>query len=141
MKKPDLTLNDIRKSPKLGRVARVSDFVSQEEMVQVQINNARGKKTKRQFDDIDSLVAEMIARFGYDFYKDWNAGKIEDAKVSRMLLAERARERAIFLPLEATICHMVGACIKRHKGEKAPKGPKEAQKIIKAELKVIRGEG
>ena len=92
------------------------------------------------YDDVDAFVAEVIARFGYDVYQKWNAGEIETKTLQKWVLAERARDRAQFIPLEGVIAHMVGACIRRHKKERAPKGPKEAQNIISAEIKAARGE-
>lgn len=137
----ELTLSNIKKSPKLGRQARAADFLSEEEMRELRAVNRRGKRSKRLFSETDAQVAEMIARFGYDTYKAWLADEISDRKMAAMLNAERARERAMWLPIESIIANMVGACIKRHKGEKAPKGPKIAQKILKADIKAMQGEG
>lgn len=139
--KPGLTLNDIRKSPKLAKVSRVSDFLTKEEQAEVRIANMAGKRaSKRKFDAVDAYCAEIIARFGYEAYKAWNSGELDDKLMARMITAERARERASWLPIEAIVINMVGSCIKRQKGEKAPKGPKAAQKVIKIEVQTARGE-
>lgn len=139
--KPALTLNDIRKSPKLAEVSRVSDFLTKDEQNELHITNMVGKRSqKRKFDAIDAYCAEIIARFGYDTYKAWNNGELDDKLVARMIDAERARERASWLPIETIVINMVGSCIKRQKGEPAPKGPKAAQKIMKIEVKAARGE-
>lgn len=132
------TLSTIKKSPKLQpKVVRLSDLVSKEELVQLK---PKRPKKKRAYDDIDAFVAEIIARFGYDVYQKWNTEEIETKTLQKWLLAERARDRAQLIPLEGIIMHMVSACIKRHKKERAPKGPKEAQKIISAEIKAAKGE-
>lgn len=131
------TLNSIRKSPKFEQVVRLSDLVTKEE--KAKLKPAKPKK-KRPYDDIDAFVAEIIARFGYEVYQKWNLGEIETKALQRWVLAERARDRAQFIPLEGVIAHMVGACIRRTKKEKAPKGPKEAQKIISLEIKAAKGE-
>lgn len=136
------TLNDIRKSPKFQKVVRLSDLVTNEEKTKLRALNAKtSKKKKRPYDDIDAFVAEVIARFGYDVYQKWNNGEIETKTLQKWVLAERARDRAQFIPLEGVIAHMVGACIRRNEKERAPKGPKEAQKIISLEIKTARGEG
>lgn len=139
-KKPELTLNEIKKSPKLGRTFRASDFLTKEEQQELRQANLRGRRGKRKFDAVDAYAAEIIARFGYDTYKAWNEGELDAEKMYRMVLAERAREKALILPLESIIVTMVRDCIRRGKKDKKPKGPKEAARIIKQELKVIRGE-
>lgn len=139
--KPGLTLADIRKSPKMGRVSRASDFISKDEMRQLRVANMVGKRSsKRKFDAIDAYCAEIIARFGYDAYKAWNSGELDEKLVARMIEAERARERAGWIPIETIVINMVGSCIRRQKGEPQPKGPKAVQKIMKIEVKAARGE-
>lgn len=139
MKKDEsLTLNGIKKSPKLQQAIRLSDLVSKEEKAKLK---PKRPKKKRPYDDIDAFVAEVVARFGYDVYQKWNNGEIETKTLQKWVLAERARDRAQFIPLEGVIAHMVGACIRRNKKERAPKGPKEAQKIISLEIKAAKGEG
>lgn len=138
--KPKLTLNQIKRSPKLGRQARASDFLTEDDRRKLQQTNARGKRIKRRFDDVDAYIAEMIARFGYEAYLAWNRGEIAQEKMNKMILAERARERAAWIPVEGIIISMVGSCIKRSKKEKAPKGPKRAQEIVKNEVKMAKGE-
>jgi len=139
--KPGLTLNDIRKSPKLAQVSRVSDFLTKNEQSEVRLANMMGKRgSKRKFDSVDAYCAEIIARFGYDTYKAWNSGELDSKLVARMVEAERARERAGWLPIETIVINMVGSCIRRQKGEPQPKGPKAAQKIMKVEVQAARGE-
>lgn len=139
MKKDEsLTLNSIKKSPKLQKKAvRLSDLVTKEEKAKLKPKRPR---KKRAYDDVDAFVAEVIARFGYNVYQKWNAGEIETTTLQKWVLAERARDKIQLIPLEGIIMHMVSACIKRHKKERAPKGPKEAQKIIAQEIKMAKGE-
>lgn len=135
------TLAEIRKSPKIeGRVARASDFMTEEQKERIRQANFVGKKSRRHFDETDAYCAEIIARFGYELYKDWDLYKIDAKFVKHMIEAERARERAQWLPLETIVINMVGSCIKRNKGEPQPKGPKQAQKVMKIEVKAAKGE-
>lgn len=139
--KPGLTLKDIRKSPKLMKVSRASDFMSKNEHDELRAANMMGKRSsERKFDAVDAYCAEIIARFGYDAYKAWNSGELDSKLVARMVEAERARERAGWLPIETIVINMVGSCIRRQKGEPQPKGPKAAQKIMKVEVQTARGE-
>lgn len=138
--KPGLTLNDIRKSPKVGQVYRASDFLTKDEQDKLRHSNFIGKRSKKKFDKVDAYCAEIMGRFGYTAYKAWDSGEIDQEFMTKMVEAERARERAQWLPLETIIINMVGACIKRNKGEPQPKGPKQAQKIMKIEVKAAKGE-
>lgn len=135
------TLADIRKSPKItGRVARASDFMTEEQKERIRQANFVGRTSERKFDGTDAYCAEILARFGYEAYKAWDNGEIDEEFMARMIEAERARERAQRIPLEAIVVQMVGSCIKRNMGEPQPKGPKQAQKIMKAEIKAAKGE-
>lgn len=141
-KKPGLTLSEVRKSPKMGgeRVYRASDFLTDDEKLELQFNNARGRKKKRTYNDVDAYIAEIIARFGYEAYKAWNRGELPPDKMAKMIAAERAREKAKILDLEGIIIAMVGACVRKEKGKPAPKGPKMAIKILKQAVKEAKGE-
>lgn len=139
MTAPELTLKNIRKSPRLNpepKTYRVSDFLTNEQKEARKKRKKQHKKNKRKFDEVDSRVAEIIARFGYDVYEKWNNWEIEDERMERLLCAERAREKAYILPLESIVAHLVKDCIRRHKKEKKPKGPQEAAKIINVEMKI-----
>lgn len=138
--KPEFTLNDIRNSSKV-KVFQASELLTKEQKTKREQRRQTGRRKRRLFDDTDAYIAEIIARFGYDTYRAWNNDEIDEVKMNRWILAERARERAQFIPIEGVIAHMVGACIKRTKKERAPKGPKEAQKIIAQEIKAAKGEG
>lgn len=137
-----LTLNEIRKSPKLGRkkVFQASDFLSKEEQLELKRANFEGRKKRKIFGEIDAFEAEMISRFGYSFFKDWKAGVIKAEQVNKFIAAERARDKASSLALEAIIMAMVGSCVQRAKGQPAPRGLKMAQKIFKNEEKTAKGE-
>lgn len=141
MTTPELTLSKIRQSPKLmGKTFRVSDFRTNEEKEKHIKQKAKRKPKKKRFNEVDSYIAEMIARFGYDAYKAWNRGEIDDRKMTAMIYAERAREKQYILPLETIVAQLVKDCIRRNKKEKKPTGPKEAAKILKAEIKIAMGE-
>lgn len=133
-----LTLANIKKSPKFEpKAIRLSDLVTEEE--RAALRKPKVKKP-RFYDDVDAFVAEMIARFGYDVYERWNKGEITTKRISKWIAAERGRDRANWIPVESIICNMVGSCIRRHKKEKVPKGPKKAHDIMKADIKTARGE-
>lgn len=139
----ETTLKNVRDtSQKLKevRVHRASDFLTKEEQDELRAVNARGKKSKRKFDDVDAFVAEIIARFGYEAYKAWGRGEITTTKMMRLVSAERARERQNMIPLYNIILATVTSCIRVGKGEKKPKGPKQAVNIIKREIKIAKGE-
>lgn len=143
MSTPGLTLENIKQtSPKLNpaRVIRADDVLSDKEKNLIRRNRTAGKASKRRYDDIDAMMAEIIARFGYDTYKAFNNGEIGAEKMTRFLYAERAREASSKLDLYGIIMAMVGSCIRRQKGQPAPKGPKIAQKIFTAEQKIAKGE-
>lgn len=141
MTAPELTLNSIRESlPKQEKSFRVSDFLTKDEKEQRIQRKAKRKPKQQLFNKSDAIVAEMIGRFGYEFYKDWNEGQIDEEWAYRLLAAERARDAADRLKIESVICHLVKDCIRRNKGEKKPTGPKAAAKIIKLEAKIAMGE-
>lgn len=141
MTAPELTLNELRKSPKLlAGAPRVSDFLTKKQKAARAARKQTKRHAKRSFDDVDAYVAEIIARFGYDTYEKWNAGEISDEKMSRLIAAERAREKAYLLPFETIVAQLIKDCIRRSKKERKPTGPKEAAKILKDEAKRARGE-
>ena len=138
--KPKLTLNQIKQSPKLGRQARASDFLTQADREKLQLANARGKRGKRQFNDTDAYIAKMIARFGYDFYLKWNAEELDQLWVDKLMKAEDARERANWVPFEGFIRAIIQGGVPTYNPKHPPKIGKQVQKIIKAEIKAARGE-
>lgn len=132
------TLEDIKKSPKLQpkREFGVSDFLTTEEMARLHKATQKSKQTRRLFDQVDSLVAEIIARFGYDVYLRWSAGEIEHEWLVRMLNAERARDKQNLLSLEGVIIKMVSAQMSK----KPQKAIRQALDIVKEDIRVARGE-
>lgn len=139
-KAPDLTLDTVKKSvkPTGGQVYRASDFMTTEEREEL-VQNTYFAKSEKKFDAIDALVAEILARFGWRAYKAWQDGELGTDRVVRLLAAERARDRATRLNLEAIVMAMVGACVRREKGQPAPKGVKLAQKIYSEEVQIAKG--
>lgn len=141
MTTPELTLNEVRKSPKLiSGVPRVSDFLTKEQKKAREKRKQAHQKTKRIFDEVDAYIAEIIARFGYETYEKWNAGEISEEKMAKLIAAERAREKAYLLPFETLVAQLLKDCIRRSKKDKKPTGPKEAAKILKDEAKKAMGE-
>lgn len=138
--KPKLTLNQIKQSPKLGRQARASDFLTQADREKLRQANVRGKRGRRLFNDIDAYVGEMIARFGYEFYLRWNNGELKQEWVDKLMQAERARDRANWLPFEGFIRALIQGGVPTYRPKHPPKIGKQVPKIIKAEIKAARGE-
>lgn len=136
-----LTLNQVKKSPKISqKTFRASDFLTSQEQQELRESNLKGRKSRRKFDEIDQFAAEIMHRFGYDAYLAWNNGEIEQKRMEKYILAERSRESASLADLLGVIMSMVGSCIKREKGQPAPKGPKIANKILRDVLKTAKGE-
>lgn len=137
MKTPQ-TLADIKKSPKLNkRNFGVSDFLTTEEVEELHTAAAKSHKRQPLFDPIDALVAEIVARFGYDVYLKWSSGEIEHEWLTKMLNAERARDKQKLLSLEGIVFSMVSASMSKD----PKKGVRHAQDIMKQDIKVARGEG
>ena len=138
MRKSDLTLDAVKKSPKLtqGKVYRASDFLTDEEIAEHKAAVFNRKNKKRRFDEIDAMVAEIIARFGWKVYQKWNAGEIPNDKIVRWCYAERAREKQRLLNLEGLILNTgIISSVKK------PSQPhKIAVKILKDEEKIARGD-
>lgn len=137
MESEKITLEKIRKSPKLAaeRNFRTSDFISKEEKKELKRSNSKGKAKK--FSIVEAFEAEVIARFGYDFFKDYYAGLVSVERVNRYLAAERAREKARLLPIEAMIALNAPAGASLNKN--ASKAMKKAQKILSDEIRVAEG--
>ena len=140
MTAPVLTLKEVREKAqaKQARVSRVSDFLTndeKEERLKTRAKSA-GKGSNRLYDAVDAFVAEIIARFGYDAYRAWRfKGEFTTEDMSRMLFAERAREKRLLAPLEAIIISSVAGANQPTKGRQAPKSLKNAIKILKDEQK------
>jgi len=141
MTKPEgATLKEVYKNASQKTTTfRASDFLSNDEQRQLRRANVIGKKQHRRFDAVDALVAEIIARFGYETYKAWDSGEISDEKMSRLIAAERAREAQNRLPLEALMFNLISSCIRIEKGTRRPSGVKRARELIKSEGKIASG--
>lgn len=142
MESPRLTLKEAKKSPKLssGGESRISDFLTDEEKLDLKRSNFQGKRKQKRYNDVDAFVGEMISRFGYGYYKAWAKGEITTAKTNRLIAAERAREKSVLLGAEAILISAISSCVKREKGQPKPKGLKFAQDIFKKEEKIAKGE-
>lgn len=132
------TLEDIKKSPKLNkRNFGVSDFLTTERVEELHTAAANSHRKKPLFDQVDQFVAEIISRFGYDVYLRWQAGEIDDEWLTRMLNAERARDKQKLLSLEGLIYSMVSASMSK----KPQKAVRHARDIMKQDIKIAKGEG
>ncbi len=138
-----LTLNNIRKSPKLAQPAkavRLSDLVTKEEKVKLRKDNPK-KRQKRSYNAVDAYIAEMIARFGYEVYEKWNKHEISQEKMAKLMAAERARDRQKIYNLESLIVSAIAGANNGDKHGKPPKTLKVAFKILEAERKLAEGGG
>lgn len=142
MNKPPLTLSEIRKSEKISpRHVGVADLIPKKELEELRVKQAKAAhKKKCAFDDTDAYVAEIIARFGYDAYQAWNKDQIGDTKMKRLILAERARERQQWLPIEALLRCLIQGGIPTFQIKKPSKAAKKVQEILHDEVKVAKGE-
>lgn len=128
------TLDQIRAEalPKAGRMFRASDFLSDEEKQELHKANAKGKEEEKPYDKVDAYEAEMIARFGFDFFQAWLNGNISEEFAMRAIAAERDREKQTL----STICMMIystgaGANNPADKNGHAPKTLRIAQDLLK----------
>lgn len=94
MRAPDNTkLKTIRENVvQKTTVYRVSDFVSREDSEQLRVDNARGAKKQAKFDRVDAYIAEMIHRFGWEAYRAWKAGEIDEKEMARLIEADRVAD-------------------------------------------------
>lgn len=142
MTRSPLTLDQVRKSEKITpRGVGVADFLSKDELDNLRSIRAKHRnKKKRVFNDSDADVAEIIARFGYDTYKAWKRDEIDEITMNRLLMAERARDRQNWLPLEGLLRALIQGGVPTFHTKKAPKIGKQVPKILEKELKMARGE-
>lgn len=142
VKTPDLTLGNVKQSAKLvgGRVYQASDFMTKDERLELQKRHYTAKSSRpKRFDQVDALVAEILARFGWETYKAWQNGELTTERMVRLLCAERARARAEKLSLEAILLSMIGACVQKPKSGGIPRGVRNAHKIYKEEVEIAKG--
>lgn len=139
MRGAELTLERVKKSQKAApvHVSRLSDFVSSDKVKELHANNVKGSVRKKQFNAVDSYVAEIMARFGYEAYKDWKMGIIPDSRMRALIWAERAREAALLNNIEAviTLTGIAGATSKKSKEpiNRAIQQIKNNEKVMKGE--------
>lgn len=144
---PKLTLQDVRgglgtttpasPAPAGQKSVGVRDFVSKEELQELHDRHfERSVAKKKLFDGVDSLVGEIIGRFGWETYEKWNNGEIDLEWMARIINAERAREKAMLMEIESVTYASVVSTIAKH--------PKKTlagvEKILEQNKKIIKGE-
>lgn len=141
MTTPELTLNKVKENAKsITRVHRVSDFLSNEEKIEIKLaQEARYVAKRRNFDEIDAYSAEILARFGYTAWQAWQNGQIKSEKMAKMVLAERARAKRELLGLETMILAVGAGANNPTKSGHPPKSLKNAIKILKSEQNQAKG--
>lgn len=137
MTMPELTLNKVKETARV-KTSRASDFLTKEEQEEVQKSNLKGRKAKK-FNYIDSYIAEILGRFGYDTYVAWKFGEITEENMAKYISAERAREAQNRLRLENIIVASVSGANQPTKGGHIPKSLKTAIKMLKSEEKLAKG--
>lgn len=137
MTRPELTLENVRETAKV-KSFRASDFLTDKQMDEVKESNLKGKK-KSSFDQVDSYIAEILARFGYDTYVAWKFGEISEQNMARYIEAERSRDAFNRLMIENIIVASVAGANNPAKGGHAPKSLKAAIKMLKNEQNLAKG--
>lgn len=133
----EITLKQARETAKV-KVSRASDFLTDDEIEEVHESNLKGKRSVG-FDEVDSYIAEIIARFGYDTYVAWKFGEISEMNMVRYIEAERCREARNRLRLEHIIVASVSGANRPNKTGHMPKSLKTAIKMLKSEEKLAKG--
>ena len=116
---------------------RASDFLTEDEQAEIRKNNAKGKESP--FNAVDAYVAEILARFGYDTYMAWKAGDIDNSRMQKYILAERARDAQFLFPIENIIVASMAGANNPTRGGHAPKSLQAAIKILKQEQERANG--
>ena len=137
MKEPEISLNKAKEIAGKKRNFRASDFLTEEEKAEVRKNNAKGRAAP--FNAVDAYVAEILARFGYDTYMSWKAGDIDNDRMTKYILAERARDTQRLFPLENLILASVAGANNPTRGGHTPKSLQMAIKILKQEQERANG--
>lgn len=144
--KPEITLAEAKaKLPPKKNNLQASDLIDPERLAELRKKAKesairRREAKKAQFDKWDAYSAEILARFGWEAYQAWNNGEIEIEQMDKWVKAERARDKGQLLNLEAIIISLVTSCVRYSKGSPKPKGPSEARRIYKEEVKIAKGE-
>lgn len=129
----EITLASVRENdlPNAGQYFRASDFLSETEKEQLHAANAKGKEPEKPYDRVDAYEAELLARFGWQAYKAWLDGELDEALAARMMAAERDRERQTLEPILAMIyAANAGANNPADKNGHAPKTLRIAHEIL-----------
>ena len=134
----ELTLNKVKEKAQT-KTFRASDFLTDEEKEQRVKAKATAKRAERLYTPVDSYIAEIIARFGYDAYKAWLNGEISEDKMYRLVLAERSREKRLLFPIENLIVASVAGANQPTKNGSTPKSLKVAIKMLKEEQEKANG--
>lgn len=113
------------------RASRPSDFLTKDQQFELALAREKGKRQHIHFSEVDAYVAEIIARFGYNAYKDWNAGLIKNETMARWIVAERTREKAKTAQMLNVIVSAVAGANNPTKNGQAPKSLKAATKNLK----------
>lgn len=127
------TLTQIRAEdlPEAGQYFRASDFLSDKEKQELREANARGKEEEKIYNKCDAFEAEMIARFGFDFFEAWRTGKVDEAFAYKAIAAERDREKSLIAPIATMIYAANAGANHSDKNGHAPKTLRIAQDILK----------
>jgi len=127
-----MTLDQIKAEalPEAGQYFRASDFLSDEEKQQIRESNAKGKEEEKPYDQVDAFEAEMIARFGFDFFQAWLKGTISEDFAMKAMAAERDREKANIEIVCMTIFATGFGANNPDKNGHAPKTLRLAQDIL-----------
>ena len=131
----ELTLNNVKAKV---REHRASDFLTEEQQIEVKKSNIKGKKSAN-FNQVDAYIAEILARFGYETYMAWKNGDIDETAMARYILAERSREAKNRLRLENIVVASVYGANHPTKHGNAPKSLKTAIKMLKSEEQLAKG--
>ena len=113
-------------TPRLKRGGFFTDFFTDFENNKVNIYK---------FDEVDSLVSEIISRFGYEVYLKWNSGEITTEEITHYINAERAREAARMAEIESVIVGAIGSIFSKSKTT-----ARKINEIIKLNQKIAKGE-
>lgn len=138
MTMPELTLNKVKEKAQT-KTFRASDFLTDEEKEQRVKAKATAKRAEKLYTAVDSYIAEIIARFGYDAYRAWLSGEISEDKMYRLVLAERSREKRLLFPLENLIVASVAGANQPTKNGRTPKSLKVAIKVLNEEQEKANG--
>ena len=125
---PELTLKNVKEKITKVREHKVSDFLTDEQIEEVQKSNIKGKKNTS-FDEVDAYIAEIMARFGYGTYIAWKNGEISEEQMVKYILAERTRDAQVRLKIEGIITGAV-ASLRSKKAQRA------VSQILKDEKKL-----